>query len=67
MTVVGLSIQGWESNREEADGVYNIPKEEVSIPDFIGLGREDWCKKEVTLVNNNGVPVATANVEFAKE
>ena len=64
---MGLSIQGWESDREEADGVYNIPEEEVPIPDFIGLAREDWCKKEVTLVNDTGVAVATAYVEFAKE
>jgi hypothetical protein len=47
--------------------VYNIPEEEMPVPNCIGLSREDWCKKEVALVNDSGVPLATAYVEFAKE
>lgn len=60
-------MQGWESDREEADGVYNIAEEDIPIPKCVGLSREDWCKKEVALVNESGVLLATAYVEFAKE
>lgn len=33
----------------------------------MGLGRADWCKKEVDLIDNRGTIVAKAYVEFAKE
>jgi hypothetical protein len=37
------------------------------IPDYIGLSRQKWCKKEVAFQNEDSDIVATAYLEFAKE
>lgn len=39
---------------------------ERPIPNCTGIARDDWCKKEVTLVES-GMVVASAYVEFAKD
>ena len=44
-----------------------IPDDEMPIPHCLGLSRDEWCKKEVSLHNEGGEVVATAYVEFAKE
>jgi hypothetical protein len=37
-----------------------------SIPNCVGLPRENWCRKEVTMVNDVGEGVASGFVEFAR-
>ena len=47
--------------------MHHIGDEERPIPICIGIGRDDWCKKEVSLIDEKGLVVAYAYVEFAKE
>lgn len=47
--------------------MYDIIEEERPIPSCIGIGRDDWCKKEVSLIDEKGSVLAYAYVEFAKE
>jgi hypothetical protein len=64
-----LLLQGFQSESEE-EILENVTCEVdiiEPIPDCIGLSRDKWCKKEVTLINMEGNVVASGYIEFAKE
>jgi hypothetical protein len=50
-----------DTTTEELD----VPVVDGSIPNCVGLSRENWCMKEVTMVNDVGEGVASGFVEFA--
>jgi hypothetical protein len=51
-----------DTTAEEPD----VPTMDGSIPNCVGLSRENWCRKEVTMVNNVGEGIAFGFVEFAR-
>lgn len=51
-----------DTTTEELD----VPVVDGSIPNCIGLSCENWCMKEVTMVNDVGEGVVSRFVEFAK-
>ena len=59
-------VQGREFEREE-QLLYDSLEEAMPIPNCKGLSREDWCKKEVSLISDTGLCSARAYVEFSKE
>jgi hypothetical protein len=61
-------MQGKASTSDEdtSGEVSDVAADDDYIPDCVGLIREKWCKKEVTLLNEGGEGVATWFVEFAQ-
>ena len=57
----GLRIRG-DTTVEELD----VPAVDGSISNYVGLSYENWCRKEVTMVNNVGEGVASGFVELAR-
>jgi hypothetical protein len=51
-----------DTTAEEPD----VPTVDGSISNCIGLSRENWCRKEVTMVNDVGEGVASGFVKFAR-
>jgi hypothetical protein len=54
------------SDEDTSGEVSDVAADDDYIPDCVGLTREKWCKKEVTLLNEGGEGVATGFVEFAR-
>jgi hypothetical protein len=54
-------MQGKASTSDEdtSGEVSDVAADDDYIPDCVGLIREKWCKKEVTLLNEGGEGVAT--------
>lgn len=64
-----LLLQGFQLESEE-EILENVTCEVdiiEPIPDCIGLSREKWCKKEVTLINMEGNAIASGYIKFAKK
>jgi hypothetical protein len=64
-----LLLQGFQLESEE-EILENVTCEvDIMEPilDCIGLSREKWCKKDVTLINMEGNVVASRYIKFAKE
>jgi hypothetical protein len=65
---VEMPTQGKDST-SEGDTIVEEPDVlavDSSIPNCVGLSRENWCRKEVTIVNNVGEGIASGFVEFAR-
>ena len=65
---VEMPTQGLDSTSEgntiaEEPNVLAI---DSSIPNCVGLPCENWCRKEVTMVNDVGESIASGFVEFAR-
>ena len=65
---VEMPTQGSDSTSKEDTTIEesDVPTVDGSIPNCVGLFRENWCRKEVTMVNNVGESIAFGFVEFAR-
>jgi hypothetical protein len=66
--MVEMPTQG-EDSASEGDTTAeepDVPAMDGSIPNCVGLSCENWCRKEVTMVNDVGEGVASGFVEFAR-
>jgi hypothetical protein len=66
--MVEMPMQG-EDSASEGDTIAeepDVPAVDGSIPNCVGLSCENWCRKEVTMVNDVGEGVASGFVKFAR-
>jgi hypothetical protein len=55
-----------ESDGDTSGEIPNVLAIENFIPDCVGLIRENWCKKDIILVNDGDEGVAIGFVQFAR-
>jgi hypothetical protein len=64
---VEMPRQGEDSASEgDTTAADHVPDIDGSIPNCVGLPRENWCRKEVTMVDDVGEGVASDFVEFVR-
>jgi hypothetical protein len=57
MTAVGLyNFRDGNVKERRLMAFTTFRRKKMPLPNCIGLSREDWCKKEVALMNDSGVP-----------
>jgi hypothetical protein len=65
--MVEMPRQGEDSTSEgDTTAADHVPDIDGSIPNCVGLPRENWCRKEVTMVDDVGEGVASGFVEFVR-